>query len=314
MLRRSANPHAEPASGRDGKRIGIRLRRFFLNSLLRIAAVLLVASTAMILVRYGPGFATDDRDLDPTASAETRTTLHNRNLAQGALLQYARNLVVGAFHGDFGQSRALDVPVRDLIAERGPVTLRILVVGTALAWLVGLSWAVALALVRAPFLAGASAFANACLLCLPTAAVAALLLNADWPAETVLAVALLPKIFQVCQGLLAQSVATGDVIAARARGIGSARILGCYILPRIAGPLLAWLAATAGLAVGAIVPIEVICDVPGLGQLAWKAALARDLPVLVVLTLLVALIIQLSNSASTLLAGALPRTAGEQQA
>jgi ABC-type dipeptide/oligopeptide/nickel transport system permease component len=69
--------------------------------------------------------------------------------------------------------------------------------------------------------------------------------------------------------------------------------------------MLAWLAATAGLAVGAVVPIEVICDVPGLGQLAWKAALARDLPVLVVLTLLVAIVIQLSNSASALVAGAL---------
>jgi len=66
--------------------------------------------------------------------------------------------------------------------------------------------------------------------------------------------------------------------------------------------MLAWFAATAGLAIGAIVPIEVVCDVPGLGQLAWKAAQSRDLPVLVVLTLMVAVIIQISTSASNLMA------------
>ena len=69
--------------------------------------------------------------------------------------------------------------------------------------------------------------------------------------------------------------------------------------------MLAWMAATVGLAIAAVVPIEVICDVPGLGQLAWKAALGRDLPVLVVLTVLVAIVIQLSSSASGLATRAL---------
>jgi len=279
--------------------------RFLVNCLLRIAAVLLVAAVAMILVRYGPGFETDERELDPTLSAATRSAIHNQHLADGRLLEYSKNLMVGAFHGDFGESKALGVPVRELIAERGPATLRILAIGTASAWLVGLLWAIGLGIFRTPVLAGASTLANACLLCLPTAAIAALLLNVNWPAEVILTVALVPKVFQVCRGLIVEAVEHSEVLAARARGLGTARILGWYVLPRIAGPMLAWLAATAGLAVGAVVPIEVICDVPGLGQLAWKAALARDLPVLVVLTLLVAIVIQLSNSASALVAGAL---------
>jgi ABC-type dipeptide/oligopeptide/nickel transport system permease component len=41
--------------------------------------------------------------------------------------------------------------------------------------------------------------------------------------------------------------------------------------------------------VGAIIPIEAICDAPGLGRLAWQAALSRDLPLLVDLTMLIAL-------------------------
>jgi peptide/nickel transport system permease protein len=44
------------------------------------------------------------------------------------------------------------------------------------------------------------------------------------------------------------------------------------------------------MAIGAAIPIETICDVPGLGRLAWQAATARDLPLLVNLTMLVALI------------------------
>ena len=49
------------------------------------------------------------------------------------------------------------------------------------------------------------------------------------------------------------------------------------------------------MAFGAAVAIEAICDIPGLGQLAWKAAAARDLPVLVVLTVLIAMMTQMSN-------------------
>jgi peptide/nickel transport system permease protein len=282
-----------------------RARQFLLNVILRITALLLVAGVAMLLVRYGPGFETDERELDPALSASTRSLIHQQHRAEGRLLEYSRNFISGALRGDFGESRTLGVPVRQLIAERGPATLRILAMGTAVAWLVGLSWAILLAIFRSPALAGASTLANACLLCLPTAAIAALLLNANWPAGMVLALALVPKVFQVSRGLIGQAVEHSEVLAARARGLGTLRILGWYVLPRIAGPLLAWLAATAGLAIGAVVPIEVICDVPGLGQLAWKAALARDLPVLVVLTLLVAAIIQLSNSASALVAGAL---------
>jgi peptide/nickel transport system permease protein len=265
----------------------------------------MVAFIAMILVRYGPGFEVDDRELDPNLSAETRNTLHSQRQSEGRLLEYTRNFLAGALHGDLGESKSLGVPVRELLSERGPATLRILGLGIATAWLVGLVWAIGLTLVRAPALSGASTLINALLLCLPTAAIAALMLNVNWPAELVLGVTLVPKVFQVCRGLITQATTHSEVLAARARGLRTPRILGRYVLPRIAGPMLAWFAATAGMAIGAVVPIEVICDVPGLGQLAWKAALARDLSVLVVLTLIVAVIIQLSNSASALVSGAL---------
>jgi ABC-type dipeptide/oligopeptide/nickel transport system permease component len=42
------------------------------------------------------------------------------------------------------------------------------------------------------------------------------------------------------------------------------------------------------MAVGATIPVEALCDSPGVGQLVWQAAMARDLPVLVNVTLLIA--------------------------
>jgi len=264
----------------------------------RVLAILLVAGIAMLLVRFGPGFETDERDLDPTVNATTRTAIHSRLLS-------TKDFIAGALRGDLGESRALGVPVRQLIAERGPATLRILVAGSAIAWFAALLWALLLAVLRVPAIVGLSTLASACLLCLPTAAIAALMMNADWPAELVLAVALVPRVFQVVRGLMMEAVQRGEVLAARARGLRPLRILGWYVLPRIAGPMLAWLVATAGLAIAAAVPIEVICDVPGLGQLAWKAALARDLPLLVVLTVLVAIVIQLSNAATAVVTGTL---------
>ena len=47
---------------------------------------------------------------------------------------------------------------------------------------------------------------------------------------------------------------------------------------------------TSILALGAAVPVEVICGVPGIGQLLWEAALSRDLPLIVALTAVVAFV------------------------
>ena len=63
-----------------------------------------------------------------------------------------------------------------------------------------------------------------------------------------------------------------------------------HILP-VAGPqLLALAGVSVSLAFAATIPVEVLCDLPGIGQLAWKAALSRDLVLLVNLTMIVTLI------------------------
>ena len=66
----------------------------------------------------------------------------------------------------------------------------------------------------------------------------------------------------------------------------------------VAPQLLALAGVTVSLAFGAAIPVEAIADSPGIGQLAWQAALGRDLPVLVNLTLLVTAFTLIANSSA----------------
>jgi ABC-type dipeptide/oligopeptide/nickel transport system permease component len=61
------------------------------------------------------------------------------------------------------------------------------------------------------------------------------------------------------------------------------------VAPALASELIALMMTSVVIALSLAVPVEVIFDVPGLGQLAWTAALNRDLPVLLEVTLLLAL-------------------------
>ena len=135
----------------------------------------------------------------------------------------------------------------------------------------------------------ASSVAAGLLLSLPAALIAYLCLMAGAASGTVLVIALAPRIFRFARNLLVQAYGAHHVEMARARGIREWRILSAHILPEAAPQLLALFASSVSMAIGAAIPVEAICDSPGLGRLAWQAATARDLPLLVNLTMLVTL-------------------------
>ena len=70
--------------------------------------------------------------------------------------------------------------------------------------------------------------------------------------------------------------------------------------PVAAAPLIALAGVSITLALSAAIPVEALADSPGLGHLAWKAALGRDLPVLVTITLLLTAITTVVNLFSDL--------------
>jgi peptide/nickel transport system permease protein len=103
-------------------------------------------------------------------------------------------------------------------------------------------------------------------------------------------------VYRYARNLLGKAYSLPHIITARAKGLSELRILFWHVVP-VAGPqLLAVAGVSVSIAVGAAIPVEALCGLAGVGQLAWQAALARDLPLLTNLTILVTLVTLLANS------------------
>ncbi len=260
------------------------LLRFLVSALLTL---LIAGFLGSALIRFGPGYETDERTLDARYSDATVMGIANENSKDANVLRFYGRYLVQAMHGDFGVSRSYDVPVRELISSRAVVTLWLIGEGLVLGWVAGLVLAGAAAYFRWRVLDYAAETLSAVALSLPAAVFALLIFLARGPVFLVLAMAVFPRVFRYARDLFESARAEPRVVAARARGLAESTIFRGYIAKPALPPLLALAGVSFSIAFGALIPVEVVCDIPGIGQLAWKAALARDLPVLVTLTLLV---------------------------
>jgi len=260
------------------------------------ALVMLGGLLSATLVRLAPGADSDDRELDPSLSAESVRALRQSRAGERNILSFYANYLRGAIHGDLGTSHALGQPVQSLLRERWPVTARVAGIGLLLAWLLGATLAFTACLWRRPMFEILGVTISGAFLCIPAAVLALLSVILNAPGYLAIALIVFPKIYRYSRNLLAKAYALPHIIAARARGIGEMRILMWHVLP-VAGPQMIALAGiTISIALGASIPIESLCGLPGIGQLAWQAALSRDLPLLVNLTVLVTLVTLLANS------------------
>ena len=190
----------------------------------------------------------------------------------------------------------------ELLRERIPITLGAAGAGLLAAWAVALTLAMVCVHCRNAVVDAACGGFNALLLCLPAAALGLLTMlvsgqsgRAAIVAATI-ALAVMPRLFRLTRGILAEAWSSPHVACAIARGISPVRLMVWHILAPSAGPLLALAGVSTTLAFGAAIPIEVVCDSPGLGQLVWQAALQRDFPLLVNLALMVCLLVAGSNA------------------
>jgi len=261
-----------------------------------VALVLLGGLLSATLVRLAPGFDADERELDPGLNAESVRALRQSRAGEHDILSFYAGFLRGALRGDLGTSHALGQPVQSLLRERWPVTVRVAGIGLLLAWLLASTLAFTACLWRAPALEILGISVSGAFLCIPAAVLALLSVVLNAPGYLAIALIVFPKIYRYSRNLLAKAYALPHITAARARGLGEARILACHVIP-VAGPQMIALAGiTVSIALGASIPVESLCGLPGIGQLAWQAALSRDLPLLVNLTVLVTLVTLLANS------------------
>src|SRR5690348_4321535 len=266
--------------------------------LVMFATVLAGAFVAAMLVRAAPGFDSDVQQLDGRLSHESVEALkaeraQNRNIVL-FYFQFLRN----AAHGDLGKSQSLGRPVRELIAERLPVTLRLAGWGLLAGWAVATFLALASSLIRLFAVNAVIASLVGALLCIPSAVLALAFVFARAPAFLAIALVVFPKIFGYSRNLLSRAYEMPHIVTARAKGIGEWRVLLWHVLPVSGSQLIALSGISVSLALGAAIPVEALCGIPGIGELAWQAALGRDLPVLVTLTVIVTILTMAANSAS----------------
>jgi peptide/nickel transport system permease protein len=276
--------------------------------------LLAIAATALLggflsatMVRLAPGFDVDERQLDARLSAESVQALRAERAADRNIAGFYGTYLKNALRGDLGESRTLQRPVRELLAERLPVTFRLAGLGLGLGWAMALSLAVVAAMSRVAALDVLATVLGGTFLSIPAAVLALLFVFADAPAYLAIALIVFPKVFSYTRNLLVESYQMPHIITARAKGIGPARILVWHVLPVAGAQLLALAGVSVSIALGATIPVEALCGVPGIGQLAWQAALGRDLPLLVTLTALVTVVTLAANSASEM-AGQAMRT------
>ncbi len=261
-----------------------------------LAVVLLVLFGSTVLVRFAPGYLSDAREMDARYGGAARAELSAEAARSHSLPRLLASEAGGWLHGDAGLSRQYGVPVCELLAPRLTVTGGLLLRSLPLAWALALLASLLSSAIRNRSLALLGQAPAALLLAIPTAAMATvcLLVGSGGPV-LVMALLLAARDFKFLHHALHKAWLDPHLLHARAQGVRAHRLVAAHILPLLAPQIAALASLSAVTALSALVPVEVIFNVPGLGQLAWNAALNRDLPVLLAVTMIMALGVTLAG-------------------
>jgi peptide/nickel transport system permease protein len=273
---------------------------------LTIVAVVLVSGLlCATLVRFAPGFGVDERELDSRLNNDSVHALRTQHAEEENIVLFYTHYLGGMLRGDLGESHLFSQPVSQLVRERAPLTARNIGYGLLLAWCLALSLTLAAAFWQNIAADGALTAVTGVLLSLPAAVVGLLIAILRRPVALGIALALLPVLYRYARDIVQRCCARSWIVAARAQGIGKMGVLFRHVLPVAAPQLIALAGVSVNMGFGAALPIEVVADSPGIGQLAWQAALGRDLPLLVALTGIVTTITLVANASASLCSQAL---------
>src|SRR5215475_9013164 len=118
--------------------------RLLAAGMARLLAIMLTASlAAALMLRFAPGFSSDDREMNSGLSANSIEALRHERMANANIPKFYFHYVLSLAKGDMGTSLSLNQPVRELLHDRLPLTLRNLALALLLGWGVGLLLALA---------------------------------------------------------------------------------------------------------------------------------------------------------------------------
>ncbi|MFE2295071.1 ABC transporter permease [Streptomyces sp. NPDC059452] len=303
---------ARPGPPQGRARSG-RLPRLVLVRLAGSAGVLWGAVTAtFFLVQLMPGSTADVLLARSTVTPEIRAEIIAQYRLDDPLITQYGAYLGRIVRGDFGDSYVLRLPVRDAVAAQLPDTL-LLILSTLLVTAVA---AVVLAVIsanRRTWVQALFAAAESLVVALPPFWLGLLLLTvfsfnlhwfptvgADGAAGLVLptvALAAAPAavVSQVLREGLLRALEEPFVTTARARGLGELGLRLRHVLRHgllSATTLLGWI---AGSLIGGAVIIEIVFSRQGVGRLVLSAVQNKDMPVVIAVVLLAAVVFVVVN-------------------
>ena len=201
---------------------------------------------------------------------------------------------------DFGESLVDGRPVRGKIADALPTTLCLALLAAALAFGVAVPLGCALGFFDRARVVRVSSSALYLLYALPVAAVAMLVLRAGapWgartlagmlPAAACLALAETVKLMRYQRGALLDALAADYVTTARAKGHGARGVV-AHALRNTLLPTVTLLGSELPALLSAAVIVEQVFGLHGIGMMAFDAVMTRDVPLLLGITTVGALI------------------------
>ncbi|WP_027144628.1 ABC transporter permease [Mesorhizobium sp. WSM3626] len=302
----------------------VLLRRRLVGS---IFVLLIVVIGTFLLLEAAPGDAVDAYIVSTGGDAGMIELLRHRwGLDQSELTRLA-NYLWALLHLDLGQSVTFSRPIRDVILERLPTTLILMVSATALSFGLGSTLGIYAGArpgsLRDRFLSVASLALYAVpgfwlglvlivifavdLRWLPIGGVETLASDktgldraADIAIHLVLPVSALGFIYlalylRMMRAGMAEVWRQDFVLASRARGLSRRRIVLAHVARNALLPLVTMLGLQSAQMLGGSVVIESVFAVPGLGRLAQEAVAARDTPLLLGIILTSAVLVILIN-------------------
>lgn len=251
--------------------------------------ILLVMIGSITLIRYAPGYFSDAREMDSRYRGLAENELAKERARNGSWTRMLGSQVGEWLRGDFGESRQFEIPVSELLKERMGVTGALLGKSIVLAWLLAISAACLASLSRG--LSATFHLPAAVLLSIPASALATFCIVANTGgAVLVLTLLIAVRDFKFVDRILRKTWQEPFLDYARAQGLGTWRLLRAHVMPSVAPDLLSLALLSISTALGALIPVEVLFSVPGIGQLTWDAAMNRDLPVMAAATFLMAVV------------------------
>ena len=225
-------------------------------------------------------------------------TRHELGLDQPFLVQYA-NWVGGVLHGDMGMSYSAKKPVVEKLSEGFAGTLMLAFVTIVFVLIISLPLGIWSAVrqnqlpdyfVRICSFIGVSMpnfWLGLILLYIfglklgwfPIASSTVTLKGIILPAVT-LAIYQSTKYVRQVRTVILEELHQDYVIGARARGLSEATILWKHILPNAILPLITLLGMSIGWLLGGVAVIEIVFSWPGIGNMAVRAIMMRDYPLI----------------------------------